>query len=48
MKLKNLIQSKEEGLVKTILERRLAKTPFQVAPKVRLASSMEWEPQKNG
>jgi hypothetical protein len=48
MKLKSLIQSKGEKSVKTILEYRVAKTPFQVAPKVRLASSMKWEPQKNG
>ncbi len=48
MKLKSLIQSKGESLVKTILERRLAKTPFQVAPKVRLASSIEWEPEEKG
>jgi hypothetical protein len=48
MKLKSLIQSKGERAVKTILESRLAKTPFQVAPKVRLASSIEWEPEQNG
>ena len=48
MKLKSLIQSKGESRVKTILEHRLARTPFQVAPKVRLASSIKWEPEEKG
>jgi hypothetical protein len=48
MKLKSLIQSKGERFVKTVLETRLAKTPFQLAPKVRLASCIEWEPEQSG
>ncbi len=48
MKLKSLIQSKGESLVKIILEHRLARTPFQVTPKVGLASSIEWEPEEKG
>jgi hypothetical protein len=44
MKLKGLTQSRGERNVKTILEGRLAATPFQVYKEVRLGSAIGREP----
>lgn len=47
MKLKGLTESRGERDVKTMLEDRLAKTPFQVAIKPRLNSVIEREPSEH-